>query len=79
MEGAVGFTPYRSSWRQRFDFVLVVNADIADQYVGDIVPPGLKLVGYTPSAKLYAINKTVGSAASVQDRPGCPTDFSVDE
>lgn len=39
MEGAVGFTPYLSNWRQRFDFVLVVNADIADQYVGDIVPP----------------------------------------
>jgi hypothetical protein len=30
---------YLSNWRQRFDFVLLVNADIADQYAGDIVPP----------------------------------------
>jgi hypothetical protein len=77
MERDVMFTPYLSNWRRRFDFVLVVNADIADRYVGDFLPRGLTLAGDTPFAKLYAIDKTV--VAAVQDQPGCPTDLSTIE
>lgn len=49
--------PYLANWRQRFDFVLVVNADMPDQYGGGTVPPGLRLAADTSFAKLYAIDK----------------------
>ncbi len=52
------FTPYVADWRQRFDFVLVVNADLPDRYVGPALPDGLTLVADTGFATLHAIDKT---------------------
>ncbi|WFU06550.1 hypothetical protein QA648_22540 (plasmid) [Rhizobium sp. CB3171] len=57
VESFSAFTPYLIDWRRRFDFVLVVNADLPDRYSGDRVPAGLKVVSDTPFAKLYAIDK----------------------
>lgn len=58
MKIASSYTPYLVDWRKHFDFLLVVNADLPDSYVGDAMPQGLNLVGDTPFAKLYAIDKT---------------------
>lgn len=54
-----GFTPYLSNWRRRFDFILVVNADIPDRYVGALMPGGLTLIEDAGFAKLYAIDKAM--------------------
>lgn len=51
------FTPYLSDWRKRFDFVLVVNADIPDRALGASMPAGLTLIEDAGFAKLYAIDK----------------------
>ena len=56
-------TPYLDRWRERFDMVLVVNADVPDQYVGDAMPSGLTLVSQRPFARLYRIDKSATSAA----------------
>lgn len=64
--------PYLSDWRHRFDFVLVVNADMPDRYGGDTVPAGLRLAADTPFAKLYAIDKTTPPAADEPSPKDCP-------
>jgi hypothetical protein len=51
------FTPYLADWRQRFDYVLIVNADLPDKYAGTSLPEGLIEVADTGFATLYAINK----------------------
>lgn len=51
------YAPYLSDWRNRFDFVLVANADIPDRTVGNFMPSGLTLVEDAGFAKLYAIGK----------------------
>lgn len=52
------FTPYLADWRRRFDYVLVVNADRPDKYVGRNLPDGLSKIADTGFAALYAIDKT---------------------
>ena len=64
--------PYLGNWRRRFDFVLVVNADMPDQYGGDTVPAGLRLVADTRFAKLYAIDKAFTPAADAPLPKDCP-------
>ncbi|OWV74182.1 hypothetical protein ATY75_07795 [Rhizobium sp. N122] len=59
MQAYENFTPYLSDWRGRFDFILVVNADAPDRYVGALMPAGLTLVEDAGFAKLYAIDKAV--------------------
>jgi hypothetical protein len=63
--------PYLADWR-RFDFVLVVNADLPDQYSGDAVPAGLRLAADAPFAKLYAIDKAFVAGADVGPAKTCP-------
>ena len=55
-------TPYLDRWREKYDYVLVVNADLPDQYVGDGVPPGLIPVVDTGFARLYRIDKAFGES-----------------
>lgn len=66
------FAPYLTNWRRRFDFVLVVNADMPDQYGGDAAPAGLRLAADTPFAKLYAIDKNFTPAADAPLPENCP-------
>jgi len=51
------FTPYLADWRQRFDYVLTVNADLPDMFVGAARPAGLTEVVNAGFAVLYAIDK----------------------
>lgn len=53
------FAPYIAEWRQRFDYVLVVNADYPDAYVGSTVPMGLTKVSDAGFAALYAVDQAV--------------------
>ncbi|WP_459458338.1 hypothetical protein [Rhizobium sp. No.120] len=62
--------PYLVDWRRRFDFLLVINADIPDQY-GDKLPPGLRLIADTRFAKLYAIDKAFMPAADGPSSQSC--------
>ncbi|MFB2607703.1 hypothetical protein ACE04B_38055, partial [Rhizobium phaseoli] len=57
MQGYKAYAPYLSDWRERFDFILVANADIPDRYVGTAMPAGLTLVEDAGFTKLYAIDK----------------------
>ncbi|OWV85416.1 hypothetical protein ATY78_25745 [Rhizobium sp. R635] len=57
MQEYQGYAPYLSDWRRRFDFVLVVNADIPDRALGAFMPAGLTLIEDAGFAKLYAIDK----------------------
>ncbi|PCK84057.1 hypothetical protein CPT32_25830 [Rhizobium sophoriradicis] len=68
------FTPYLSDWRGRFDFILVVNADTSDRYVGTLMPAGLTLVEDAGFAKLYRIDKAA-PAEPLSVPAGCPTDL----
>lgn len=56
------YSPYLDNWRTKFDYVLVVNADLPDEYVGDGVPPGLIPVVDTGFARLYRIDKAFGES-----------------
>ncbi len=56
MAEATSFTPYLVDWRSKFDFILVVNADVVDQNVGDVMPAGTSLVEDAGFARLYAID-----------------------
>lgn len=52
------FAPYIADWRHRFDYILIVDADRPDKYVGSDLPNGLIKVADTGFAALYAIDKT---------------------
>ncbi|RKD74209.1 hypothetical protein BJ928_101559 [Rhizobium sp. WW_1] len=62
--------PYLKDWRRRFDFVLLVNADVEDRF-GGVVPQGVKLAAETPFAKLYAIDKAFVPAADMPRSKSC--------
>jgi hypothetical protein len=70
--------PYLANWRQRFDFVLVVNADMPDQYGGETIPSGLRLAADTPFAKLYAIDKAFVPQANVPAATSCPNPLTTE-
>ncbi len=70
----MAYTPYLRDWRNRFDFVLVVNTDTPDRYIGDVVPAGLKLVNDGGFAKLYAIDKNPPAGEPVP--AGCPASLT---
>ncbi|MDF0697046.1 hypothetical protein PYR71_11075 [Rhizobium sp. MC63] len=71
MQAYEDFTPYLLDWRGRFDFILAVNADTSDRYVGTVMPVGLTLVEDAGFAKLYAIEKVVPQE-SLSVPAGCP-------
>ncbi|WP_205925767.1 hypothetical protein [Rhizobium sp. P38BS-XIX] len=70
IEGISGFTPYLLHWRQRFDFILLVNADVEDRF-GGTIPGGVTSVAETPFAKLYAIDKTFAPSADAPPPKSC--------
>ncbi|MEF0941652.1 hypothetical protein [Rhizobium sp. BR 362] len=72
VESFSAFAPYLINWRQRFDFVLVVNADLPDRYGEYSVPAGLKIISDTPFAKLYAIDKGFISSDGAASPKACP-------
>jgi hypothetical protein len=75
---AVGaIAPYLNDWRRHFDFVLVVNADVADRF-GGTVPQGVRLAAETPFARLYAIDKTFVPAADVPRTKSCAAIAAAD-
>ena len=54
---AVVFASYLKVWRERFDYALVLNADVPDAY-GPFVPPeGMELVKDEGFAQLYRIGR----------------------
>ena len=65
-----GIAPYLKDWRHRFDFVLLVNADVKDRF-GGAIPQGVKLAAETNFAKLYAVDKTFVSAADAPKPKSC--------
>lgn len=67
----LSFTPYLADWRRRFDYVLVVNADLPDRYVGPALPDGLSVVADAGFAVLYAIDK-VDTAPRFSKTGECP-------
>ncbi|MBB4572437.1 hypothetical protein [Rhizobium lentis] len=71
MQAYEDFTPYLLDWRGRFDFILAVNADTSDRYLGTVMPVGLTLVEDAGFAKLYAIEKVVPQE-SLSVPAGCP-------
>ncbi|MDE1996837.1 MAG: hypothetical protein KGI75_30340, partial [Rhizobiaceae bacterium] len=75
LESYGSFTPYLRQWRQRFDFVLILNADMPDRYLGAAAPSDLKLVRDSGFAKLYAIDKTATSSAPAK----CPSPLVADK
>ncbi|WP_245586587.1 hypothetical protein [Pleomorphomonas oryzae] len=70
------FAPYLANWRQRFDYVLVVNADYPDEYVGAKVPADLIKVSGTGFAALYLIDKTV-QPSQLDENTQCPSPESL--
>lgn len=50
--------PYVRLWRQRFDYVLVINADLPDAYGPFVPPPELKLLADDGFAQLYKISRS---------------------
>ena len=54
---SVGRAPYLRAWRERFDFALVLNADMRDDN-GPFTPPaGVELVADEGFARLYRIDR----------------------
>jgi hypothetical protein len=49
--------PYVLRWRDRFDYVLMLNADMQDQYGPVVLPPELEPVADEGFARLYRIRK----------------------
>jgi hypothetical protein len=65
--------PYLKFWRERFDYALVLNADVPDEH-GPFVPvKGMRLVSDDGFAQLYQISRPVPMARnSMSDAPGSP-------
>ena len=74
MAEAASFTPYLVDWRSKFDFILVVNADVADQNVGDLMPVGTRLVKDAGFARLYGIDRNTPAAPDATPA-SCPDSF----
>ncbi len=74
MAQAASFTPYLVDWRSKFDFILVVNADMVDQNVGDTMPGGIDLVKNAGFARLYAIDRNTTTLPDAVP-PSCPDSF----
>jgi hypothetical protein len=51
-------TQFIRDWRQNFDYVLVLNADVPDRNGPFTPPPGLQLVNDAGFAQLYRVAKT---------------------
>jgi hypothetical protein len=49
--------PYHKLWRERFDYALLLNADVPDQYGPVRIPPELELVADEGFARLYRIKR----------------------
>ncbi|MDQ0456366.1 hypothetical protein [Rhizobium paknamense] len=56
--------PYLRHWQQDFDYVLILNTDIADVFGGNAVPQALKPVAQTDFAQLYVIDKKAERGAA---------------
>ncbi len=74
MAEAASFTPYLVDWRSKFDFILVVNADVADQNVGDLMPVGTRLVKDAGFARLYGIDRNTQAPPDATPA-SCPDSF----
>ncbi len=49
--------PYISHWRQRFDYALMLNADVLESADKDPLPEGMTLVANEGFARLYRIER----------------------
>ena len=61
---AVGGATYLRAWRERFDYALVVNADLPDDLGPFVPPPELELVADEGFAQLYRIRRPAPQAAA---------------
>jgi hypothetical protein len=53
----IAIAPYLPYWRQRFDYALMLNADLGEDVNKDVMPPELKLVADEGFARLYKVEK----------------------
>ena len=60
----VGDARYLKAWRERFDYALVVNADMPDDDGPFLPPAGMELVADEGFARLYRINRPAPRAAA---------------
>jgi hypothetical protein len=65
-------SPYLHNWRQKFDYLLILNAGQPDQYVGDALPEGLQLINERSFARLYHIDKEFRAAQGIGATVKCP-------
>lgn len=54
---ATSVAPYLKHWRQRFDYILQLNADLPGRFGEAVLPDGIQLVASTRFAKLYHIDR----------------------
>ncbi len=60
--------PYHKLWRERFDYVLLLNADTADKYGSVPLPPELEPVADEGFARLYRIRRAATARTERQPR-----------
>ena len=53
----IGIAPYAEHWRTRFDYALMLNADVAPDVDKDPLPPGMTLLQDEGFARLYKIDR----------------------
>ena len=64
--------PFLRNWREHFDYVLVLNADQPDQYVGTALPGGLQLTAESAFARLYKVERGFLADAKPATSVACP-------
>ncbi|MCM2475736.1 hypothetical protein HGO38_19870 [Rhizobium sp. CG5] len=69
---AQSFAPYLAHWHERFDYVLVVNADMPDRTTGEEQPQGLQLIRDGGFADLYKVDRSVPLDIDTVSSPSCP-------
>lgn len=65
-------SPYLARWHERFDYVLVVAADLPDAVTGFERPYGTSVIYDGDFAELYRIDRSVPVDLNVATSPNCP-------
>lgn len=68
---AEAFAPYLAHWHDRFDYVLVINADMPDRTTGEERPKGLQLIRDGGFADLYKVDRSVPLDIDMVSSPSC--------
>jgi hypothetical protein len=68
--GWLVIAPYIRHWRERFDYALMLNADVLENVDKEALPEGMTLVANEGFARLYRIDRI---------RPAPPEDAEPDQ